>query len=112
MKFVKADAEKNRLDLIPPRALQLVGWVMTYGARKYAPGNWQKCTEPERYIGAIFRHLVAIMEGEILDPESGLPHIGHLIASAMMWHGVMPPEIFEPGKCQSVVRSCSTPMKE
>ncbi len=39
--FIKADSAKNELHLLPVGALQSIGEVLTFGARKYAPGNWR-----------------------------------------------------------------------
>ena len=33
----------------------------------------------------MMRHQIAIMAGEEIDPESGKPHIGHLMANAMFY---------------------------
>lgn len=83
--FKKADAEKVRMDLLPPRALLAVGRVLTFGAQKYAPGNWRNIPEDERhrYTAAAFRHLLAIMRGEALDAETGESHWAHLVCCAL-----------------------------
>jgi hypothetical protein len=74
----KLDAEKNRLDLLPVVAIERTGWVLTYGAQKYAPDNWRKVEGWRwRYFGALLRHLFAWKRGEKLDPESGHPHLAH-----------------------------------
>lgn len=74
----KDDAGKPRWGLLPWRALGSVVDVLTYGAKKYAPHNWQKVPEArERYEDALERHLVAWRLGENVDPESGLPHLAH-----------------------------------
>lgn len=79
---VKHDAGKSRLDLIPFRELLQVGDVLEYGARKYAPDNWKHVPEArQRYLGAALRHIAAHGTGEVLDPESGLPHLAHAITS-------------------------------
>jgi hypothetical protein len=31
----------------------------------------------------MLRHLIALLDGEELDSESGLPHIGHIMCNAM-----------------------------
>jgi hypothetical protein len=50
-----------------------------YGDNKYKVRNWVgTAKEPDRYIGAALRHLSAIMAGEMIDAESGLPHVNHL----------------------------------
>ena len=79
---IKFDSEKNRYDLIPPYALDEVAKVLTYGARKYSPGNWRFVPEAEqRYFAAAQRHLWAFSRGEENDPESGISHIAHAITS-------------------------------
>ena len=81
MSGVKYDAGKPRLDLLPPKAILAIGEVMTYGAAKYGPNNWQG-VEPERYTAALLRHLMAYMDGEETDAESGLPHLWHVLTNA------------------------------
>lgn len=75
--FKKADSEKNRLDLLPFDALEQVGLVLTFGAKKYAPGNWAKCPSRMRYFAAALRHLFAWARRKDPDEESGLPHLAH-----------------------------------
>ena len=78
---LKRDAGKPRMDLIPPEAMFAMGAVMTYGAEKYPAGSWRK-VEPERYTAALLRHMAAWMAGELRDPESGLPHLWHVLTNA------------------------------
>ncbi len=74
----KHDAEKPRMDLLPFDALWKVAEVLTYGARKYTPDNWRRVPDARaRYLAAALRHLASWSQGERLDPESGLPHLGH-----------------------------------
>ena len=80
--FKKNDGEKNRLDLLQPDFIEAMGWVLTFGARKYSPDNWKKGT-PERYRAALLRHTFAYLKGELLDPESGLPHLAMIGVNAM-----------------------------
>lgn len=81
MSGVKYDAGKPRLDLLPPKAVMALGEVMTYGAAKYGADNWQGVA-PERYTAALLRHLMAYMDGEETDAESGLPHLWHVLTNA------------------------------
>ena len=74
----KADGGKPRMDLLDPLALEGLAAVLTFGANKYAAHNWRKGIANTRLIAAMLRHLFAIMRGEDLDPESGLPHIDHV----------------------------------
>ena len=75
---MKFDQEKPRVDLLDPLALEGLAKVLTFGAKKYAAHNWRKGIANTRLIAAMLRHLFAIMRGEYVDPESGLPHIDHV----------------------------------
>ena len=80
----KDDQEKNRLDLIEPEFIEGVGKVLTFGADKYEPNNWQKVEDAEnRYYAAAMRHLMAWRKGEKTDPESGLSHLYHVACNIM-----------------------------
>lgn len=75
----KFDNEKNMLELIPPEFLQWTAVGLTYGAKKYAPGNWATGAgfDHSRLYGALQRHLNAYWGGEDIDPESGNHHLAH-----------------------------------
>lgn len=80
----KDDQEKNRLDLIEPEFIEGVGKVLTFGADKYEPNNWQKVEDAEdRYYAAALRHLMAWRKGEKTDSESGLSHLDHVACNIM-----------------------------
>lgn len=83
--FVKADLGKPRMELLPPVALERISEVLTFGAKKYAPGNWRKVDDRMRYAGAALRHIFARLKGEIVDPESGLPHLAHAGCCILFW---------------------------
>jgi hypothetical protein len=81
---IKHDQHKPRFDLIPPLAERQVAAVLEYGARKYAPDNWRKVDNAQvRYLAAARRHINAWQAHETNDPESGLNHLAHAIASLM-----------------------------
>lgn len=77
--FRKHDGGKPRLDLLPFMAVTEVGKVMTFGAQKYGDNNWREAKPDQyhRYEAAAYRHLFAYSQGELIDPESGLPHLAH-----------------------------------
>lgn len=80
----KYDADKSMVQLLPPQAVLAVGNVLRFGAQKYAPNSWHLVEEARtRYIGAGLRHIMAHIDGEIFDSESGLPHLAHGICSLM-----------------------------
>jgi len=74
----KYDKDKPRMDLLDTDALVGLAEVLTFGANKYAAHNWRKGIVNSRHVAALMRHLGAINKGELLDPESGLPHIDHV----------------------------------
>lgn len=80
----KYDSKKCRMDLIPAEAEIAEAWVWTFGAKKYGDYNWQKGIETHRLLAAMQRHLTAIKKGELIDPESGLPHAACIRCSAGM----------------------------
>jgi len=83
-KGVKFDTGKPAFALIPPYIEEEVAKVLAYGAKKYAPDNWKKVPGAKhRYFDAHRRHMNAHKRGELRDPETGLLHIAHAIASLM-----------------------------
>lgn len=83
---MKNDDGKPRYDLLPPKALGLLVDCLTYGAKKYDDYNWRKDggIDPNRLFAATQRHLWAWKEGEVLDKESGLPHLAHAATNLLM----------------------------
>lgn len=90
---LKYDSGKERWDLAQPLSLKEYVKVLTHGAEKYAPYNWRK-VEPRksRYIAALFRHVVAYILGETMDPSTGYHHLAHAMCCLTF---VMEPELEE-----------------
>lgn len=90
-KGMKFGAEKLRWDLLPWEELRDVVEILTVGAEKYEPNNWQQVEDPEK---AFFRPLQGhIMDwhhkSKIDDEEggSGKSHLAHAVCNALflMW---------------------------
>ena len=80
----KYDNDKVRMELVPMSVVENIARVLTYGATKYSDNSWQNLDNFwNRYKGALLRHLAAIDKGELIDQESGLPHIDHVLCNAM-----------------------------
>ena len=79
----KADAGKPRLSLVPTQIIYDIARVREYGDQKYgSTDNW-KTVEAQRYVDAMFRHLLAfVADPDGRDEESGLPHLWHLECNA------------------------------
>lgn len=77
--------KKAKLHLLPQAGLVRVAYVMALGAAKYDPMNWRDTPiELTDYADAIYRHLLAIIDGEDIDPESGQSHMAHIAATALI----------------------------
>lgn len=84
--WVKLDYDKPRVDLLPVAGLFETAKVMAYGAKKYAEHGWKRGGDdaPGRYTAAALRHILAHVDGEANDQESGLPHLAHAAASCLI----------------------------
>ena len=88
VKGTKLDVGKPDWSLLPIPEIDDMIKVMTYGVKKYSRDNWQKVPDAKnRYTAAFYRHVGAWKEGEINDPESGLPHLAHALCclTYLMW---------------------------
>lgn len=79
----KHDSTKPRISLVPPHSLDAIIAVMEFGAAKYDAHNWKQGMAYSRCFDAAWRHMWAWWRGEVNDPESGLPHLGHAIVNLM-----------------------------
>lgn len=74
--------KKVPLHLVPGPAMAYCAQALKEGSRKYGAFNWRHTSvEVQTYVGATMRHLMAFVDGEDMDPESGNPHLAHAIAS-------------------------------
>lgn len=73
--------QKPSLGLVPLAALEAAAGAHQLGAEKYGPWNWREHSVAATvYIDAMLRHIKAWQEIEDIDPESGVSHLGHVIA--------------------------------
>lgn len=79
----KADSGKPRPSLVQPALIRADMGVREYGCQKYhKPDNWRN-VEASRYWDALLRHVLAAWDDwQAVDPESGLPHLHHIICNA------------------------------
>lgn len=75
---------KVALDLVPLSSLEDCARVFDYGRNKYAAWNWAKGMDWSIPYACALRHLSAWFRGEDNDPESGLPHLGHVMCNLVM----------------------------
>lgn len=76
----EAGSLKVPLRLLPRVAMEEEAWALAHGARKYGAWNWREPGRRPRatvYGEAVLRHVLAWMDGENLDEESGRSHLAH-----------------------------------
>ena len=74
---------KPQYSLLDLTALEPCARVLEFGAKKYARDNWKKGMPVTKILDSLLRHIAALRSGELIDPESGLPHIGHIQCNAL-----------------------------
>ena len=82
---VKADAGKAPISLIPTDYILGTAEVFNFGGKKYGLHNFRKGLAHSRCLDAAMRHILAILNGEQYDAESGQPHIYHASCSLAMY---------------------------
>lgn len=80
---IKFDLGKPPVGLLDPFALSTMAQIMSFGSQKYGRFNWRNGLVFSRFYDAALRHIFAFIDGEDLDPESGLPHLGHAMCNLM-----------------------------
>lgn len=87
---MKYDEGKPNLSLVFGgfnKALLDVGYIGTFGARKYTPNGWKEVDNLyERYSSALLRHMFAAMSPrvkDIYDNETGRLHLAHVAWNAL-----------------------------
>jgi hypothetical protein len=84
-KGLRYNAGKRKWSLVHFESLEPMIEVLEYGAKKYEPKNWQKGLDKSEILESLQRHLAKLFDGEEIDQESGLHHIGHIMCNAMFY---------------------------
>ena len=79
---LRFNSNKPRYDLLHPVAQAGIVSVLTAGANKYAPRNWERGMNWSTVLASLKRHIAAIELGEDYDKETGLLHIDHVQCNA------------------------------
>ncbi len=94
-KGLKYDSNKAMISLICRPTLEGMAAALMYGMRKYTVvnpdgtttsgrDNYKKGLQYTRVADSAIRHVLAFLDGEDLDSESGLPHLDHALAALNM----------------------------
>ncbi len=84
-KALRYNEGKEQWGLVHYKSLIPMVKVLEFGAKKYSPGNWKKKMDRTKLLESAQRHLAALMDGEEIDPETGISHIGNLMCNAMFY---------------------------
>lgn len=80
---LRYNEKKRQWTLVDFHSLEVMVEVLEFGAKKYTADNWKKGLPTTQIVESLLRHTFAYLNGEDEDPESGLPHTGHILCNAM-----------------------------
>jgi hypothetical protein len=90
------------------RAQLAVAEVATHGAEKYTDDGWAHVPDGvARYTDALLRHELALGSGEVVDPDSGLPHAAHVAWNALARLELMLREHEQATPHVRIIRDCN-----
>lgn len=81
---IKHDEAKPDYSLLTRAMLEPMVKAFMHGEKKYSRGNFRGGFVNTRLSAAALRHIMAWNDGEDLDPESGVSHLGHALAALGM----------------------------
>lgn len=84
-KSLRFNSCKVQWSLIHYKSIESLPKVLEFGSIKYSRDNWKIGLDLNEIIDSMSRHLHALIDGEVNDPESGLPHVGHIMCNCMFW---------------------------
>lgn len=81
---IKHDSEKLDLSMLPPEGLEEATKAFMDGMKKYGRHQYRSGMEWSRLVSAMMRHINQFNKGEDKASDSGVHHLGHVIANCMM----------------------------
>ena len=99
---------KIDVTLVPFELKCAAAMGLLHGEKKYAARNFEKGLSYKSLCLSIDRHNKAILDGEDIDEDSGLPHYALLASSvAMLCHNIMQGVIIDNRPVRKVGKSVS-----
>lgn len=74
---MRFNSGKAELSQVPTSLKYAVAKCLMYGSQKYARANWRKGMSWMTVSDCLDRHMSSWLDGEVVDEESGLPHLYH-----------------------------------
>lgn len=85
-KSLRYNESKPRWGLVDYKSLVPMIQVLEYGCKKYSPDNWKQGLDLREILESMQRHLAALMDGEEVDSESKISHMGHILCNGMFYN--------------------------
>lgn len=85
-KAIRHNNGKLQWSLVHYASLEPMVRVLEFGKSKYGAENWKKGLDRKEILESMQRHLAALMDGEALDKETGMSHMGHIQCNAMFYN--------------------------
>ena len=92
-KNVKSEQQAMRFNegklqwgLVHFKSLEPMVRTLEFGAKKYSADNWKKPMDTRKILESLMRHATALMDGELIDPETGESHMGNVQCNAMFFN--------------------------
>jgi hypothetical protein len=84
-KSLRHNSGKIRWSLLNFKSMECLARVLEVGAVKYSRDNWMIGLTKKEVIDSMFRHLIALKEGKKYDTDTGVHHLGGLLANCMFY---------------------------
>ena len=96
----RSNKGKLKWSLVDYKSLEPMVEVLEFGARKYSKDNWKKGLPATEILESLLRHVYEMLDGNVIDEESGQRIIGHIMCNAMFLSYVLKnkPEFDDLGK--------------
>lgn len=92
---MRFNSGKTKYSLVPESWTRVLAEILTTGAIKYEPHNWEKGLVWSEILDSLERHKHAWLRGETYDPETSSHHLGHVAWNAL---ALMTMELRDVGK--------------
>lgn len=102
-KSLRYNEGRPKWSLVHYKSLEPMVRVLEMGAKKYSPDNWKIGLNRSEILESMMRHLTALMDGELLDKESGISHMAHIQCNAMFYNYHEANNSFTKGEVLSTV---------
>ena len=84
-KATRYNQGKLKWSLPDYKSLEPLIRVMMWGEEKHDRDNWKKGFNKQELLDSLTRHVIALHNGEDIDPEHGISHIGGVLFNAMAY---------------------------